>query len=56
LSTIWHESNCKQGSMIFDTLWEAEEWGHSISNDINMGAFDGYTTPDEKAAYVLLFT
>ena len=35
-SIRWHEPNCKEDNMVFDTLWEAEEWGHSISNDINI--------------------
>lgn len=51
----WHEPNCPEDLRIFDTLWEAVEWGDSISNDINAGAFDGYITSDEKVAYVLAF-
>ncbi|MGG2063995.1 hypothetical protein [Bacillus sp. S14(2024)] len=51
----WHESNYREDHMIFDTLWEAEEWSYSISNDIYTGAFDGYTTPDKKVVYVLAF-
>ncbi|MFD0770549.1 hypothetical protein ACFQZ1_17545 [Bacillus sp. CGMCC 1.60114] len=55
MSIRWHESNYREDHMIFDTLWEAEEWGCSISNDMHAGAFGGYTTPDEKVAYVLAF-
>ena len=55
MSIRWHKSNYREDHMIFDTLWEAEEWGCSISNDMHAGAFDGYTTPDEKIAYVLAF-
>ncbi|MCM3734381.1 hypothetical protein M3215_00640 [Bacillus cytotoxicus] len=51
MSILWHNSD----HMVFDSLWEAEEWGRSISNDMHAGAFDGYTTPNEKVAYVLAF-
>ncbi|MGG0187541.1 hypothetical protein [Bacillus rhizoplanae] len=55
MSIRWHESDCREDHMVFDTLWEADEWGRSISHDIHAGAFDGYATPDEKVAYVLAF-
>ncbi|MFI8708455.1 hypothetical protein ACIGHG_15485 [Bacillus sp. NPDC077411] len=55
MSIRWHKPDCRQDYMVFDTLWEAEEWRGSISNDMYAGVFDGYTTPDEKVAYVLAF-
>lgn len=52
----FHKPNCREDTRIFDTMWEAEEWAHSISNEIYGSVFDGYTTYDYKVAYALAFS
>ncbi|MBG9788866.1 hypothetical protein [Brevibacillus laterosporus] len=46
----WHSEN-----IAFETLREAEEWAHSIANEIYGRNYEGYITPDYKIAYVLSF-
>ncbi|WP_369902189.1 hypothetical protein [Bacillus manliponensis] len=51
----FHKSNCRQDTMIFDSMYEAETWADSICNEIYASVFDGYMTFDYKVAYALAF-
>jgi hypothetical protein len=51
----WSSGENREDHMIFDSLWEAEEWADSIRGDIIQGVFDGYTTPDQKVAFALAY-
>lgn len=45
----------KKEDMIFETLWEAEEWAKSIADEFHGRIVTGYITPDYKVAYALAF-
>lgn len=51
----FHKPNCRQDTMIFDSMYEAETWADSICNEIYASIFDGYTTFDYKVACALAF-